>query len=159
MIIKIYYTQIPVTGIKACKVNLNYLLRSAFVMLTSSRRQNLNRGANDFILHLALRSLLPRVLGTSCSISELRHDDESSPWDRALRPPRKLTHPHPSDRENIVGLLSFLYFFLSLCFRVHLGVFWRDLGMVTSSSVLSAERLRNNHTSVNKTKTSSLRVS
>lgn len=108
-----------------------YLLLSALVMLTSSLLQNFNKGASDFILHFPLRSFLLKLLGTSCSISELRHDDESSPCDLARLPPLKLTHPHPSDNENIVGLLSFLYFFLSFRFPVHLGVFCLDFGMVT----------------------------
>lgn len=101
-------------------------------MLTSSLFQNFNSGARDFIVHFPLRSLLLKVLGTSCSISELLHEEESSPCEWARLPPRKLTHPHPSERENIVGLLSFLYFFLSLRFRAHLGAWCRDFGMVTT---------------------------
>lgn len=98
-------------------------------MLMSSRLQNFKKGARAFMVHSPFRTLRPSFLGTSCSISELRHDDESSPMDRFRRPLRKLTHPHPSARENIVGLLSFLYF-LSLRFRVHLGFFCLDLGIL-----------------------------
>lgn len=105
-----------------------YLLLSALVMLTSSRLQNLKKGARAFMVHSPFKTLFPNFLGTSCSISELRHDEESSPRERARRPLRKLTHPHPSANENMVGLLSLLYF-LSLRFRVHLGFFWCDLGM------------------------------
>lgn len=107
-----------------------YSLLSALVMLTSSRLQNLKKGARAFMVHSPFKTLFPNFFGTSCSISELRHDEESSPRERARRPLRKLTHPHPSAKENIVGLLSFLYF-LSLRFRVHLGFFWCDLGMLT----------------------------
>lgn len=82
------------------------------------------------MVHSPFRTLRPSFLGTSCSISELRHEEESSPRERARRPPRKLTHPQPSAKENIVGLLSFLYF-LSLRVRVHLGLLALDLGMVT----------------------------
>lgn len=56
-----------------------HLLLSALVMLTSSLLQNLKKGARALIVHSPLSILLPSLLGTSCSISELRHDDESSP--------------------------------------------------------------------------------
>lgn len=120
-----------------------HLLRSALVMLTSSLFQNFNRGARDFIVHFPFRSLLLKVLGTSCSISELRHDEESSACERARLPPRKLTHPHPSESENIVGLLSFLYFFLSFRFRTHLDACCWDFGMVTTIYI---SKLRRNST-------------
>lgn len=94
-------------------------------MLTSSLRQNLRKGAKAFIVHSPLSIFFPSRLGTSCSISELRQDEESSPTLRARRPPRKLTHPQPLPSENMLPVdLVFLYF-LSFRFRVHLGVFWR----------------------------------
>lgn len=84
------------------------------------------------MVHSPLSSLLPDLWGTSCSISELRHDEESSPWERVRRPPRKLTHPQPSAKENIVGLLALTLWLLSLRFRLHLGTFSRDLGMAAA---------------------------
>lgn len=99
-------------------------------MLTSSRRQNLRKGAKAFMVHSPLSIFLPSFLGTSCSISELRQDDESSPTERARLPPRKLTHPQPSLNENMLPVDLFLRYFLSFRFRVHLGVFWRVFGIL-----------------------------
>lgn len=122
------------------KIRFLYSLLSAFVMLTSSLFQNFRNGASAFIVHSPLRTRFPIFFGTSCSISELRHEEESSPKDRVRRLPLKLTQPQPSN-ENIVGLLSFLYF-LSLRFRTHLGLFWRAFGIVTK---IFSEELRRKH--------------